>query len=67
RNGDGPRPRAAEQPPRRTSAFEDDWDREPEPETDYEPDYEPGYDPDPAPDRDFDDAPRRRGRAGEAE
>ncbi|MFJ8301179.1 tubulin-like doman-containing protein [Streptomyces sp. NPDC094447] len=46
RNGDGPGPRAAEQPPRRTSAFEDDWEREPEPEPDFGPDDEPGHGPD---------------------
>ncbi|MFG3490785.1 tubulin-like doman-containing protein, partial [Streptomyces sp. NPDC047972] len=45
RNGDGPGPRAAEQPPRRTSAFEDDWEREPEPEPDFGPDDEPGHGP----------------------
>ncbi|MFJ7986527.1 tubulin-like doman-containing protein [Streptomyces sp. NPDC096351] len=43
RNGDGPGPRAAEQPPRRTSAFEDDWEREPEPEPDFGPDDEPDH------------------------
>ncbi|MFB7237867.1 tubulin-like doman-containing protein [Streptomyces sp. NPDC056269] len=78
-DGDTPGPGPAAQPPRRNSAFEDDWEREPEP--DFDPDFGPDFGPDlgsesgsdyspdfgPECGTDFPDEPYRRDRAGEAE
>lgn len=70
-NGDTPGPGSGSgpttPPPRRPSAFEDDWELEPEP--DFGPDFGPDLGPDlgPEPGPGFDDEAYRRDRAGEAE